>query len=61
MKVIDRSKSNLKIKQRTKKKIQKDTLAKERRKSDKDLVLGANVIFGIDNGTTGSISCLFAR
>jgi len=58
MKVIDRSKSNLKVKQRTKKKIEKNTLASNRRKSDKDLVLGSNVIFGIDNGTTGSIACL---
>jgi hypothetical protein len=60
MPVIDRTKSNLKIKQRTKKKIERNTLASERRKADKEIVLGANVIFGIDNGTTGSVACILA-
>lgn len=56
--IVDRSKSNLKVKQRTKKKQQKNEEAKLRRNVEKELVKGANLIFGLDNGTTGSIACI---
>jgi hypothetical protein len=55
---IDKSKSNLKVKVRSKKKIQQNTESKNRRAKEKDICKGANVIFGLDNGVTGSISCI---
>ena len=58
---IDRRKSNLKIKQRTKKKVLQNEASKNRRNAEKELLKDANVIFGLDNGTTGTISCMFDK
>lgn len=58
MNTIDRSKSNLKVKQRTKKKVEKNTFAKARRVIEKNIIKDANLIFGIDNGATGTTACV---
>lgn len=58
---IDRSKSNLKVKIRSKKKIFQNTEAKARRQKEKDICTNANVIFGLDNGVTGSLACKFTK
>ena len=58
--VIDRSKSNLKVKKYTKKKIQQKTENNNRRNFEKEILNDANVIFGIDNGATGSIACIIS-
>ena len=54
---IDRSKSNLKVKQRVKRKTKTAQITKQRKLEETELLSGANVIFSLDNGTTGSISC----
>lgn len=50
--MIDRSKSNLKIKQKTKKKAEANKIKSSRRQIEKELLENVNIIFGIDNGVT---------
>ena len=49
---VDRSKSNLKIKARTKKKVQQIEQNKSRKSQEIQLLTNANLIFALDNGTT---------
>jgi hypothetical protein len=56
--MIDRSKSNLKIKQKTKKKKETNKLKINRRQVEKQLLENVNIIFGIDNGVTGTVACI---
>lgn len=49
---VDRSKSNLKIKVRTKKKVQQIEQNKSRKSQEIQLLTNANLIFALDNGTT---------
>lgn len=58
MTMINRNKSNLHIKQHTKRKIFQNTESKLRRETERNLLEGANIIFGLDNGTTGTMSCI---
>lgn len=58
MKPINRKKSNLKIKDRTHKKQQQISENKNRKQIEQQLLKNVDLIFGLDNGTTGSIACL---
>lgn len=60
MNTIDRSKSNIKVKQRTKKKIERTNISKTRRNIEQDNAKDSQLIFGIDNGATGTIACVCA-
>ena len=57
-KPIDRTKSNLKIKEKKKKDSKIALIKNERKKLRSDLISNANLIFGLDNGSTGTISCI---
>lgn len=57
-KPIDRTKSNLKIKEKKKKDSKIAAIKSERKKFRNDLISNANLIFGLDNGSTGTISCI---
>lgn len=61
MKPINRKKSNLKIKDKTQKKRQQISENKNRKQLEKQLLTGVDLIFGLDNGTTGSIACLSVK
>ena len=56
--MTDRTRSNLNIKQRKKQTTKKRSLATSRRKANDEKVKGANIIFGLDNGATGTIACI---
>ena len=51
-------KSNLDIKNQKRKRKKVSSLIKKRRDDDLEKVLNSDVIFGLDNGATGTISCL---
>jgi len=53
---IDTSKSNIKTRPITKKKTALKTIKEERLKYQNEILTDINLIFGIDNGTTGTIS-----
>ena len=57
-KPIDRTKSNLYIKEKKKKDSKIAAIKNERKKIRNDLISNANLIFGLDNGSTGTISCI---
>ena len=57
-KPIDRTKSNLHIKEKKKKDSKIAVIKNERKKIRNDLISNANLIFGLDNGSTGTISCI---
>ena len=57
-KPIDRTKSNLYIKEKKKKESKIAAIKNERKKIRNDLISNANLIFGLDNGSTGTISCI---
>lgn len=57
-KVIDRTKSNLKIKERNRKNLKISTIKNERKRKKNELISNADIIFGLDNGSTGTISCI---
>ena len=57
-KPIDRTKSNLKIKEKKKKDSKIAAIKSERKKFRNDLISNANLIFGLDNGSTVPISCI---
>ena len=57
-KPIDRTKSNLHIKEKKKKDSKIAAIKSERKKLRNDLISNANLIFGLDNGSTGTISCI---
>ena len=57
-KPIDRTKSNLHIKEKKKKDSKIAAIKNERKKIRNDLISNANLIFGLDNGSTGTISCI---
>lgn len=57
-KPIDRTKSNLKIKEKKKRDSKIAAIKSERKKFRNDLISNANLIFGLDNGSTGTISCI---
>lgn len=54
----DKLKSNLKIKQKTRKKREDTQIKSNRRQTEKNLLTDINIIFGIDNGVTGTVSCI---
>lgn len=56
--MIDRNKSNLKIKQRQKKVKQKLNIIKQRKLKQKNDLTDVKIIFGLDNGSSGTISCI---
>ena len=60
-KMINRKKSNLKIKVKTKKKTEQIFQNKSRKQIEKQLLTNVDLIFGLDNGATGSIACLSAK
>ena len=51
-------KSNLDIKNQKRKRKKVSSLIKKRRVDDLEKVLNSDIIFGLDNGATGTISCL---
>ena len=51
-------KSNLDIKNQKRKRKKVSSLIKKRRDDDLEKVLNSDIIFGLDNGATGTISCL---
>ena len=51
-------KSNLDIKNQKRKRKKVSSLIKKRRVDDLEKVLNSDVIFGLDNGATGTVSCL---
>ena len=51
-------KSNLDIKNQKRKRKKVSSLIKKRRDDDLEKVLNSDVIFGLDNGATGTVSCL---
>ena len=51
-------KSNLDIKNQKRKRKKASSLIKKRRDDDLEKVLNSDIIFGLDNGATGTISCL---
>lgn len=57
-KPIDRTKSNLKIKEKKKRDSKIAAIKTERKNQKKSLISNATVIFGLDNGSTGTISCI---
>lgn len=58
MSQIDRNKSNLKVKKVTKKKKKQNSISRQRRQKQKFICAGSNIVFGIDNGSTGTVSCI---
>lgn len=56
--MINRKKSNLKIKTRTHKKNEQILENKNRKQLEKQLLKDVDLIFCLDNGATGSIACL---
>ncbi len=56
--MIDRTKSNLKIKERKQKNNKIKNIKKTRSDLTKQLIKNANIIFGLDNGSTGTIACI---
>lgn len=56
--MIDKTKSNLNIKKRKQTIKKKSSVISSRRKADDLKVENANIIFGLDNGATGTISCI---
>ena len=56
--IEDRSKSNLNITRKKKRSKKLKTISSSRRASNDAKVKGANIIFGLDNGATGTISCV---
>lgn len=57
--MIDRSKSNLKIKQRKKIVTEKSNIIKKRKQQIKDNLTNVNVIFGLDNGSSRNYFLLY--
>ena len=57
-KPIDRTKSNLHIKEKKKQDSKIAAIKNERKKIRNDLISNANLIFGLDNGSTVTISCI---
>ena len=55
---IDKSKSNLNIKKRKQTIKKKRSVISSRRKENDLKISHANIIFGLDNGATGTISCI---
>lgn len=51
-------KSNLDVKNQKRKRKKISSLTKKRRDDDLEKVLNSDVIFGLDNGATGTVSCL---
>lgn len=51
-------KSNLDIKNQKRKRKKVSSLIKKRRDDDLEKVLNSDIIFGLDNGATGTVSCL---
>ena len=51
-------KSNLDIKNQKRKRKKVSSLIKKRRDDDLEKILNSDVIFGLDNGATGTVSCL---
>ena len=51
-------KSNLHVKERSRRRTKVNDENKIKKQKEKDKVLGANIIFGLDNGATGTISCI---
>ena len=51
-------KSNMDIKNQKRKRKKVSSLIKKRRDDDLEKVLNSDIIFGLDNGATGTISCL---
>ena len=58
MEEINRSKSNLNIKSRKRTSRVKRSVISSRRKANDLKIANANIIFGLDNGATGTISCI---
>ena len=56
--MIDKTKSNLNIKKRKQTIKKKSSVISSRRKADNLKISNANIIFGLDNGATGTISCI---
>ena len=56
--MIDKSKSNLNIKRRKQTIKKKRSVISSRRKENDLKISHANIIFGLDNGATGTISCI---
>ena len=56
--IEDRSKSNLNITRKKRKSKKLKAIQTSRRASNDAKVSGANIIFGLDNGATGTISCI---
>ena len=59
--MINRKKSNLKIKSKTHKKTEQISQNKYRKQIEKELLTNVDLIFGLDNGATGSIACLLSK
>lgn len=59
--MIDRSKSNLKIKQHKKISQQKSNIIKQRKQLQKDNLTNVNIIFGLDNGSSRNYSMFNTR
>lgn len=57
-KIIDRNKSNLNIKKYKRNKKQTNELVSTRKKEQKQKTNNVKIIFGLDNGTTGTICCM---
>ncbi len=56
--MIDKSKSNLNIKKRNQTSKKRRSVISSRKKEDDLKISNANIIFGLDNGATGTISCI---
>lgn len=54
----DRSKSNLNITRKKKRSRKLKAISSSRKASNNAKIKGANIIFGLDNGATGTISCI---
>lgn len=58
---IDKSKSNLKIKQHKRKNQKKRSIQTTRKKQQKQKLQNINIIFGLDNGSSGTIACIIPK
>lgn len=55
---IDKTKSNLKIKQYKRKNQKRNSIKSNRKKQQKEKLQNVNIIFGLDNGSSGTIACV---
>lgn len=56
--IEDRSKSNLNIKNKKRRNKKRRAITSSRKASNNAKIAGSNIIFGLDNGATGTISCI---